>query len=129
MERFSKKRQAILECLRGTDTHPTAEWVYGQLKPYHPSLSLGTVYRNLCQLKDAGLICSMGVVAGQEHFDGNVDPHAHVLCTCCGRIDDLAIDSSIQLVLRNAAMMTDFQSLSPQFAGLCPQCYKEQQKS
>ena len=45
--RYSKKREAILEAIRSTDTHPTADWVYQTLKPTHPDLSLGTVYRNL----------------------------------------------------------------------------------
>ena len=44
--KHSKKRDAIYECLRNTTTHPSAEWVYAQLKPTIPDLSLGTVYRN-----------------------------------------------------------------------------------
>ena len=42
-----RKREAILACLRDTTAHPSAEWVYEQLKPQIPDLSLGTVYRNL----------------------------------------------------------------------------------
>ena len=45
--RYSKKREAILQAIKNTDCHPTAEWVYQTLKPEHPDLSLGTVYRNL----------------------------------------------------------------------------------
>ena len=32
-KKFSRKREAILTCLHGTTCHPTAEWVYQQLKP------------------------------------------------------------------------------------------------
>ena len=32
-QRFSKKRQAILDVLASTTSHPSAEWVYMQLKP------------------------------------------------------------------------------------------------
>ena len=38
--RYSKKREAILDVIRGTRVHPTAEWVYQTLKPTHPDLSL-----------------------------------------------------------------------------------------
>ena len=53
IQRFSKKRQAIYDCLAGTTSHPTADWIYHQLHADYPDLSLGTVYRNLTQLKDA----------------------------------------------------------------------------
>ena len=80
IQRFSKKRQAIYDCLRSTTSHPTADWIYHQLHPDFPDLSLGTVYRNLSQLKNAGLIQSVGVVAGQERFDANISPHTHLIC-------------------------------------------------
>lgn len=122
MERFSKNREAILDCLRGTTMHPSAEWVYAQLKPANPSLSLGTVYRNLCQLKDARVIRSIGIVAGQERFDGDVSAHAHVICTHCGRIVDLPINNSISGIVQYASDATGFQVTAPSFMGTCPDC-------
>ncbi len=77
-KKFSRKREAILTCLHGTTCHPTAEWVYQQLKPQFPDLSLGTVYRNLAAFKAEGVIDSVGVVNGLERYDGNTIPHARV---------------------------------------------------
>lgn len=128
MERFSRNREAILDCLRGTTAHPSAEWVYAQLKPVNPSLSLGTVYRNLCQLKDAGVIRSVGVVAGQERFDGDVSAHAHVMCTRCGRVVDLPINEAITSVVQFAGDATGFQVTAPNFAGICPDCLSSSPK-
>lgn len=125
LERFSKNRQAILECLRDTATHPTAEWIYEKLRPNFPNLSLGTVYRNLCQLKDAGLILSMGVVAGQEHFDGNMDPHAHVMCSRCGRIVDVPITPAMTTAIGTAMRASGFRFTEPKFVGICPECSKK----
>ena len=48
-QNFSRKREAILMTIRNATIHPTAEWVYQQLKPQYPDLSLGTVYRNIAQ--------------------------------------------------------------------------------
>ena len=73
-KKFSRKREAILTCLHGTTCHPTAEWVYQQLKPQFPDLSLGTVYRNLAAFKAEGVIDSVGVVNGLERYDGNTIP-------------------------------------------------------
>lgn len=89
VRKHSRKRDAILACLRGTDTHPSAEWVYARLKPQIPDLSLATVYRNLSLFKQTGEIISLGAVNGLERFDGRTDPHVHFACTCCGSVIDL----------------------------------------
>lgn len=88
-KKHSKKRDAILACLRSTTCHPSAEWVYTQLKPKIPDLSLATVYRNLALFLEEGTISSVGVVDGLERFDGNPEPHVHFICTGCGKILDL----------------------------------------
>lgn len=87
--RYSKKREAIFEAIRATDMHPSAEWVYQVLKPAHPDLSLGTVYRNLSFFKEQGSVCCVGVVKGQERFDATVTPHTHFVCDVCGAVLDL----------------------------------------
>ena len=89
MPRFSQKREAILDCLRETKSHPSAEWIFHRLRPRFPDLSLGTVYRNLGQFKRQGLASSVGVVGGLERFDGEVTPHPHFVCDRCGEVLDL----------------------------------------
>lgn len=84
--RYSKKREAILNAIRGTHCHPSAEWVYQTLKPTHPDLSLGTVYRNLVFFQQNGDVQSIGVVKGQERFDAVTTPHSHFICTRCGSV-------------------------------------------
>ena len=88
-QNFSRKREAILKTVCNTDTHPTAEWICQSLKSDFPDLSLGTVYRNLAQLKMKGAIQSIGVIEGQERFDGNILLHMHFVCNHCGHIYDL----------------------------------------
>ena len=84
-----RKRDAILNYLRCTTEHPSAETVYANLKAEIPDLSLGTVYRNIALFKQQGLIVSLGSVDGVERYDGNIDPHVHFVCTGCGQILDL----------------------------------------
>ena len=122
MQRFSRNRQAILECLRSTKIHPTADWVLDQLRPAYPNLNLATVYRNLNLLKEEGLIRSMGVVAGQEHYDGDIQPHAHIMCTCCGRITDIPLTAGIETMMETAGQLTGFDVIASQLTGLCPDC-------
>ncbi len=87
--RQSKKRDAMLSLLRGTKSHPSADWLYHQMRRSFPDISLGTVYRNLGQLTQIGLVKSVGVVDGQERFDADMSPHSHFVCRCCGAVLDL----------------------------------------
>lgn len=88
-QRYSRKREAILQTLMSTTSHPSAEWIYLQLKGQYPDLSLGTVYRNLSQFKQQGSIVCVGTVDGVERFDGTVRPHSHFICNGCGQVLDL----------------------------------------
>ena len=121
MQRHSKKRDAILACVQNTDSHPTAEWVYAQLKPQFPDLSLGTVYRNLAAFKEDGTIASLGVIGGMERFDRECAPHAHFVCRTCAKIIDvegflipesLLADMDCGEVLESTVM----------FSGICKEC-------
>ena len=122
--RYSKKREAILSAICGTSCHPSAEWVYKQLKPQHPDLSLGTVYRNLAFLQEHGLIQSVGVVQGQERFDGLTAPHSHFVCNCCGSVLDLPGvqpgEELDQTVSQQYGLVVNHYELT--FYGLCPSC-------
>ena len=125
--RFSKKREAILSAIRSTDCHPSAEWVYQTLKPTHPDLSLGTVYRNLIFFQERGDIQSVGVVKGQERFDGVTAPHSHFVCNCCGAVVDLHqvnLDSELNRnVSKQYGLAVERHELT--FYGLCPTCMQK----
>lgn len=119
-----RKRDAILTCLKGTTVHPSADWVYAQLKPEFPDLSLGTVYRNLTYFKEQGDIISLGTVNGVERFDGNVSPHIHFICTQCSGITDLDEIDVPENVVAAAALRTGGQisGCSLAFTGICGEC-------
>ena len=88
-QKHFRKREAILNCLRSTDSHPSADWVYESVKKQIPDISLATVYRNLNLFKEQGIIQSLGTVGGVERFDGNTAPHVHFVCTECDAVIDL----------------------------------------
>lgn len=127
--RYSKKRAAILSAIQGTDCHPSAEWVYQTLKPSHPDLSLGTVYRNLIFFQERGDIRSVGVVRGHERFDGITTPHSHFICRHCGAVMDLSRTELSDRIDRDVSeqygLMVDRHELT--FHGLCPTCIHNQQ--
>ena len=129
MERTNKhfrKRDAILNCVRCTTTHPSAEWVYENVRTQIPDISLATVYRNLSLFKEQGLIRSLGTVNGVERFDGNTEPHVHFICTQCGGVLDLpqiSVPEELNsAVARSSGGRVDSCQLS--FTGICGECRK-----
>ncbi len=130
MERTAKhfrKRDAILTCLRSTTTHPSAEWVYQQMKAEDADISLATVYRNLALFKKQGLISSLGIVDGVERFDGNTLPHVHYVCCRCGQVQDLE-GIAIPAELNSAAARCsggEVTGCQLSFTGICGQCQQE----
>lgn len=93
MKNYSRQREAILEVLRCTRTHPTADWIYKETRKKIPNISLGTVYRNLSELSRSGEILTVNVGDGKEHYDGDISPHLHLHCKICGSITDAHIKS------------------------------------
>lgn len=123
---FSAKREAIYQTIASTREHPTAEWVYEQLKPKIPDLSLGTVYRNIAVFKEMGIVKSVGVYNGQERYDGDMSPHSHFVCTVCYRIEDVPkgrsfVDKSMyEFVESECRAKVTGHSIC--FYGLCRNC-------
>src|SRR5262249_31868783 len=80
--RLTAPRRAVLEVVRGTKAPPTAEEVHRMVTRRAPGVSLGTVYRNLRLLVDAGLL---GELPGpRARFDANTRAHHHFTCLRCG---------------------------------------------
>lgn len=121
--RMTRQRRQILDALRGTDTHPTADWIYEQVRRVMPKISLGTVYRNLRVLKETGDILELNYGSTYSRFDGNTDNHYHFVCTSCGKIGDVMLSLSDQ-INRQASEAVDgeveFHRL--EFYGVCGEC-------
>jgi len=121
--RFSKQRVKILDLVKSTDVHPTADWVYHNLKSEIPNLSLGTVYRNLKLLSDQGIIQRLLLDSSFDRFDGNITPHYHIVCENCGSVGDIFMDH-INLINSQAAQKSTYKVTRYQlvFFGICEKC-------
>ncbi len=121
--RRSRQREAIIKTLKGTTLHPTAEWIYAQVKQEIPAISLGTVYRNLRLLQQAGEIAELSFTGGVRRFDGHAEPHYHFRCEQCGCVVDLdePVDMNID---KKVARKTGFEVHCHrlEFTGRCQDC-------
>lgn len=91
--KYSRQREAIKNFLMTRKDHPTADVVYSSVRNEFPNISLGTVYRNLTLLADIGEISRLRVGDGVDHFDADTHPHYHFVCTECGSVVDLDMNS------------------------------------
>ena len=123
--RLTGPRQVVLEVVRGTDTHPTAEWVHGRVRRRLPRVSLGTVYRNLRLLVAQGLLKELP--GPHARFDGNLSEHHHFTCTACGRMLDVAgplAEPQSRALSARIAALTGLRVTSHriEFYGRCASC-------
>ena len=118
---YSRQREAILNELRSRRDHPTADMVYEAVKKDFPTISLGTVYRNLSLLADLGEILELSEGDGPKHYDGFTYDHDHFVCTSFGRIID--IDSSDgQSLMPKAKGIGKVEARVITYKGLCEAC-------
>ena len=123
--RTSRQREAMLRVVRGTECHPTAEWVYAEVKRDIPGISLGTVYRNLRLLTDAGELCSFEGRGGVTRYDGCTSSHYHFRCERCGALIDIEepVDQALD---RQVSVRTGLYIRCHvlEFRGQCMECRK-----
>ena len=89
LRRNSKQRNIILEELKMVKTHPTADSVFKMARRSLPSVSFGTVYRNLNFLRDQGKILELACGRYSCRYDGNIQNHYHFSCLRCKNIFDI----------------------------------------
>ena len=121
--KFSRQREIILRHVKNFPVHPTADQVYTALKKENPNLSLGTVYRNLNQLSDAGMLKKIHIADGSDRFDGRTDPQFHMICESCKKVLDIETpefeDIISEIKQRDGHEITD---ITLNLRGICRDC-------
>lgn len=121
--KYSKQRELILNVVLDSFKHPTAEEVYDIVKKDIPNISLGTVYRNLNQLYEAGLIKKIFMSNGNDRFDKFKIIHNHLYCTKCNQIYDIPTElfNSLSDVLKSNTGHIILEQ-DTMFIGICKDC-------
>ena len=120
LRRYSRQRERIYQAVHASWEHPSAQMVYDLLREELPRLSLGTVYRNLHQMAQEGMLQELeGPTA---RFDACLAPHAHIRCTCCGRVMDLSALEEPEPVRSAAEAGWQVERYSLMLEGICPAC-------
>ena len=121
--RMTRQKKVILDIVRRAHHHPTAQDVFEEARKIIASISLATVYRNLEQLSEAGLIRKVVLSDQVARYDCNTGAHYHIRCIGCGRVDDLPFafhDDLEERIARSVGYVILDHHL--EVRGLCPAC-------
>ena len=113
MEKYSKQREEVINCIKNNKNHPTAEEIYMSLKLRNPNISRGTVNK----ISNSGK---------PDKFDYVCDKHSHAICKICGNVFDfqILIDDNIKNAIKT---QTELEEFSNEFTvyGICKTCKKK----
>lgn len=113
----------VLDTVRKLQCHATADEIYQEIAKDYPTISRGTVYRNLQRLCQMGEIRRLEIPGGADRFDHLCYDHYHVRCIKCGLVSDVDLDY-LQDLEKSVRDSHGFQLLGHDiiFQGICPQC-------
>lgn len=125
--RNTVQQQIIADQLRQLGSHPTVDEVYRSVVSVRPSISKATVYRTLNKMVDMGAAVRVIAGSGAERFDHRTDPHCHVMCVKCGKVEDVSDGAFVDGVDHAAAAeVSGYEVIGHElvFEGVCPACQR-----
>lgn len=127
--RATPQRIAISRLTLQHRSHPTAETIYNEVKEFHPTVSLSTVYNTLHIIKDLNMVQELAFNDDVIRFDPNIRPHLNIVCKRCGRIIDVE-DKGLKEVIERAVKKVGFHPTGQRFDlyGICKKCMDKLKK-
>lgn len=123
---MTKYGAAILEIITSSSDHLTAEEIYLRLKQDYPKVVQATVYNNLNQLYDQGMIRKVSAEGLPDRYDKPAK-HDHLICKNCGRLSDIRLQDLTKML--QAQVNVDILSYDLKINYICPACQKARQNT
>ena len=122
-QRVTSQRLVILRELRRHGPHLTAPEVRDAVHAELPGTSTPTIYATLELLVELGLVRKLDVGGRMALFDARMEPHEHVVCRCCGRVEDLELQIDCAAAL-GAARAAGYEPERADLVvgGVCARC-------
>ena len=87
--KFTTQRYCVMAFLMENASHPTAAEIFEGVNRLDPRSSKATIYRNLRDLVDAGLVREVAVEGRSARFDVKGMRHHHFICDRCGEVENM----------------------------------------
>lgn len=121
--KLTLQRINIYSYLMFTCEHPTVDTIYKNIKKSIPTISLATVYKTLNTLVDSGLVKMFNACEENFRYDANINPHGHIKCKKCNKIEDYNLDESFKNCLPIKSYKVEELDLF--LYGVCKECSSE----
>ena len=121
---MTRQRALILEIMRSTPGHLTADEIFAQARQRMPNIARGTVYRNLKLMEQDHEIARLEMPSGPDRYDRTTAPHGHLYCDGCRSLVDIPVGGLVREL--EAAIGTEVRSYQLTVHYLCPDCRRKQ---
>ena len=127
---FTFQRQVIYEAVVDSREHPTPELIYEQVRRRIPSISLGTIYKNVKTFLDSGVLKEVTLHHGSLRLESNMTPHHHLVCSSCKAIFDIEESAVKPVQLPTSELPPGFsiKQCRVEFVGECKSCQTARRK-
>lgn len=118
--KVTPQRMAIIQELQKYG-HLSIDELYEKITAKFPSISLATVYKNLNSMNDSNFTQEVKIPNQKSKFELTKESHSHLVCTKCGKVEDIMIDTS-NLLKNTCTTYTNLEVTSLIIKGICKDC-------
>lgn len=121
--KVTPQRVAIVEELF-KNGHMNIDDLYKKLLSKFPSVSLATIYKNINAMVEKVFLSEVKIPNSKSVYELVKTEHAHLVCSCCGSIEDIMLDPSS--IISEVSTLSSFKidSTNIVLSGICPKCTK-----
>jgi len=120
--KVTHQRRVIYQIIADGANHPSVEELYDQVHRLIPSISRDTVYRTVATFEQLGLVLRFKAPDGRYRFDTNLEPHHHLICKRCGKIEDISWSEPMLLTPPRVAGWRSITVEHVELSGICSSC-------
>ena len=105
--------------------HINIEELYREMREEFPSVSLATIYKNINQMVENGLVQEVKLPTQKSVYEIVKEPHLHMVCDRCHKIEDIVIGTD--KIIEEAEKVSGYKILDSfiTLRGICPECQKK----
>ena len=121
--RMTPQRRAIVTEVMRSQGHISPAAIARTIQQRMPGVNASTVYRTISMLEEAGILSHAHLESGPEYHLADEPEHVHLVCSSCGRTDDLSLKEAktlYELVSRHRGFAADLTHFA--ISGLCSDC-------